>query len=113
MPNPKYRLTFGKHKGKLLSEVPYAYLTWILREFDPKKSFDLRLLISRELDTPVRQNYARIRRPYWHPPNYGASESFSKEDFHEIQGSLGFIENEDGGWSYAKRMGGWSLVCEL
>lgn len=35
MENPK--LTFGKHKGKRLSEVPLSYLEWAVSEITPRQ----------------------------------------------------------------------------
>jgi hypothetical protein len=29
-PEPEVRITFGKHKGKLLSEIPADYLQWLV-----------------------------------------------------------------------------------
>lgn len=31
-----YRMPFGKHKGKLLRELPVSYLEWMAREGFPK-----------------------------------------------------------------------------
>ncbi len=43
------RLDFGKHKGKLIVDVPTSYLEWVLREFEPAGSH-LRKAIELELN---------------------------------------------------------------
>lgn len=51
--NNDYRLTFGKHKGERLADIPVKYLDWVLGE-----DFDAGLLakIKAHLET----------RPEWH-----------------------------------------------
>ncbi|KAL0567677.1 hypothetical protein V5O48_014311 [Marasmius crinis-equi] len=42
---PKYRFTFGKHRGKLVSEVPSDYITWCINKGLASKNPDLKRAI--------------------------------------------------------------------
>jgi len=59
------RMPFGKHKGKLLSEVPPDYIDWLLdRDIDDDLRSALRAARSGTLKTTIR---ASKRRHWWWP----------------------------------------------
>jgi DNA polymerase-3 subunit epsilon len=59
------RMPFGKHKGKLLSEVPVDYIDWLLnRAIDDDLRSALRAAKSGTLKTTIR---ASKRRHWWSP----------------------------------------------
>jgi uncharacterized protein (DUF3820 family) len=38
------KITFGKHKGEDIADVPTSYLDWLLEEYDPKNEYEERFL---------------------------------------------------------------------
>jgi hypothetical protein len=50
-------MPFGKHKGKLISEIPTGYLLWLERECDLDGW--LRVAVERELDRRPRRRHER------------------------------------------------------
>jgi len=59
------RMPFGKHRGKLLSEVPADYIDWLLgRDIDDELRSALRAARSGTLKTTIR---ASERRHWWWP----------------------------------------------
>ena len=49
------RMPFGKHKGKVLADVPKSYLEWFCRQ--PEVFTDLGDAMEDELDRRVRDSY--------------------------------------------------------
>jgi hypothetical protein len=71
------RLRFGKHKGKLLTEVPTGYLQWCLRECDSLESW---------LIDEIEQELARRSPPEAAPRSTSSQPSTGTAmvDFHGI-----------------------------
>lgn len=57
-----YRFTFGKHKGKLISEVPSTYIVW-LHEQKPKEPLYsvLAVELSRRYSLPDPEERKRVK----------------------------------------------------
>lgn len=49
----KVELTFGKHKGKRLEDVPEDYKKWLLENFEPKTAEQRRIIAAVESDLSI------------------------------------------------------------
>lgn len=52
------RLKFGKHKGKLIQEIPSDYLKWIVQTWEPKRPYFKTLINNARYELAQRQNIA-------------------------------------------------------
>jgi len=52
------RLKFGKHRGKLIQEVPTAYLKWVLSTWQPESQFKKAMIDNARHELSQRQNIA-------------------------------------------------------
>lgn len=78
-------LDFGSHKGKLLSEVPYSYLEWLVREqvtrLTPQQSIEARRLLMdrrREEEEAARFAESHSRRAQAEAEKLEAEERLAK-----------------------------------
>lgn len=96
-------VTFGKHSGKRVSQIPRSYLSWMQRKIT-NLSDDLRSAIRRELsqrkqDLPAVKYYvAKVLSPFgggfiWRSKQ---SVNFEKDDL------IALHKNEDGRWILQK-----------
>lgn len=56
------RLKFGKHKGKLLQEIPSDYLKWIVQTWEPKRPYFKTLIDNARYELTQRQNIASSQK---------------------------------------------------
>lgn len=63
MPEAKYRFTFGKHKGKLITEVPSGYIIWINENTNvsPELKQAIAIELSRRYALPDPEERKRVR----------------------------------------------------
>lgn len=62
MPDQKYRFTFGKHKGQVITDVPHHYLVWLYEQKPTEPLYSvLAVELSRRFALPDPEERKRVR----------------------------------------------------